>query len=566
MVVSPLAASNVNRPSSQHMTGYLNGPWEPTLEKVLEEKISASLEPTEQEYMFILDHFSQNGHVKGTESAFRAMRARGITPSPRAFELRLRAIKQWLLNYHSEEGETLVKNTWIQSFPDAIASVGPLMSEIMSETHAEAFNPPLSSEMIDEALAVLSLTYEWQAFNLLVRYGYGVDLEVPDAIPEEFIARIQKGDELSRGLDVEALESAMRLLTTTKRPAGSSSRRGDRFKGLSAAESLSKALSMLDVFAYEIPTSEDLHPALKRRRSHVPSEVPENIARSSPPPPASTSLSMSGSQSLPSSQPLPSTEPSEVPNAMFLLSGLFSSSSALAPSPQTSTSSPASLPFPRSTLDPNSSLLPIYDLLLRDSTTRHPSIPLTKHILKIALAQHYDRRSSLIGTLCRIVSLPSDALEARQAERATLSGDIMGVRMEWFGWVRDLAFGVKERPAAGGLPTSALTAFDGVDGSPSSPEEQMQAWKESRTFEGEPDQELMVKGNLRERFELCQWAEEEMRVLRMTCELDGKIVDMAKGILEQDDQSERQAMEQERRRSGKRESFPKKSNMQIAIG
>lgn len=451
--------------SKKNLTAYHRAGYEGRMNRILEDKMSVGQFPHLDDYMFMLDHFAQAGSVKSAEQVFQNMVSKDFEPGPNAYVHRLQAIKVWLRRYDSLESRLLIKRGRIPARADAIQSVPQLVSAIMTEVQERDFIPLIPERMVDEASAIFAHIGDWEAFNLLARWGYGVDLDVPDAIPQEYIERIEDGSIISRGLRQDGLHALLHLLLAAGQPW--------------------RALSSLDIFAYDTASPDHLHPSLSRSKQDQPEESEEPYyLRFAPPLPPTTAVSMMNLSATPvvlpqdladsSLESIVAPEPSTTSSSSIAETAPSSFStqaeSLTAQSPTGVLYEPLdpAVRFPSPAVQLNHTT---FTILLRGVGALPPSlahVELYQHVLKRALAAYYEDRQRLTGSLLEMLSYAADDRASRARAMHTLDKRQMRVRPFWFRSLRD----------------------------------------------------LLENESHRKRFEVLGWAEEEMRNLRLTEEMD----------------------------------------------
>lgn len=422
VVPKALVAAN-HRPKrwrTRKLTEYFEQGFDDRLERVLRDKLSVGLGPSEDDLLFMLEQFAAAGSVKRSEEVFQRLTDRGFTPSERAFGLRLEAIRVWLWRYDSREARDLIEKGDLMSRTEAVAYVPDLVAGIMVQVQASEFAAALPDRLVDEACLIYARLGAWDRFNSLVRWGYGVDLDVPDAIPQEYLDRVQDDDAvLSRGMRRAGLEALLILCMNAGQPW--------------------RALSSLEIFAYDTVPPSHLHPALSRRRAPTETaaereeQAERTYLRFAPPLPPSSALALMNLRATPIAAPeeyapeanRPPTvdaEP-EAPKTGVIYEVVEA---------ERRSRPPAIVPDHR-----------IYSILLNgirdmanDGSGSGSLVALYRHLLTRALADGYQERQRVSSTLLRLLSHPAEATDARLAEGKTLRRHTLKVRPYWFGSLR----------------------------------------------------------------------------------------------------------------------------------
>lgn len=403
------------------LTRYTSMGHEERFQTIVRDKMNAGVDPRPADYEFIIEHFALNGYVKGVEAVYAAMVQRAIESTARTFELRLEAIATWVKLYDSMEARHLLSLGKLYPRDLAMKGVPPLVARIMTDIERAAFAPILSPATVDAACQIFADMRDLKAFNLLARYGYGVDLDVPDSVPEEFLARIRRGEDVTRGFSLKGLDAVLQLYG----------------KG----NEIYKMLSMFEVFAHPLPSTSETPASLARTvplHSSSPYGSTESAPFFAPPMPASSALSMMNVTLAPSAPPHDlKTISADSPETSDPVDSLPSAS----PPP----SAPHLKLRPRHPdfRFPDQPEVPIshttFNKLLHSACThggpRGQGDPfLAKHILTLALSRHYTSRSRRIGKLLRALSLPSHAVDERARLRAALEDDDARLRTKFFVW------------------------------------------------------------------------------------------------------------------------------------
>jgi len=464
------AAAN-HRPKAwrnRKLTEYFMQGYDDRLERVLRDKVSVGLNPTEDDLLFMLEQFAVTGSVKRSEEVFQRLTDRGCVPSVQAFGNRLKAIQTWLWRYDSHEARVLIAKGDLMPRAQAVAHVPDLVSSIMVQVQASAFAAGLPDELVDQAGLIYARLGSWDRFNSLARWGYGVDLDVPDAIPQEWLDRIQDDNEtaLSRGMSPDGLEALLILCLNAGQPW--------------------RALSSFEIFAYDTITPAHLHPALSRRGAPT-AESAENeeeaeraYLRYAPPLPPSSALALMNLHATPIAAPeeyAPEAEEaggrattveveSEAPSKGVIYEVLESRRR-----------------FRPAAIAPNHRVFSILLDGLRDMAVQSRNgkshVALYRHILTRALADGYQERQRVSSALLKLLSHSAEAADVRRAEMEALRPPLVTVRSHWFGNLRQIVAG-----------------------------------EDART-----------------QFEVLGWAEAEHRHWRLAIEMDYRIIDKAMNVL-----------------------------------
>ncbi|KAJ6629194.1 hypothetical protein B0H10DRAFT_2160664 [Mycena sp. CBHHK59/15] len=125
-------------------------------------------QPSLDDYNFILEQFAAVGHHFGAMQVYRELTYLGILPRTKTFGLCLQAIAH------------------------RIAVTRRMVSDLVNAM--KSFNIPFTSVNLDLTLRVLKETTDLEGLEILMKWGYGIDLANPDCPPLEYLAPTSGAD------------------------------------------------------------------------------------------------------------------------------------------------------------------------------------------------------------------------------------------------------------------------------------------------------------------------------------------------------------------------------------
>jgi hypothetical protein len=133
---------------------------------------AAGLEPTLDDYHFILEQFAATGYHTGVISVYQEIGRADLAPRILTFSLCLQAIAHRLsLPVLEARRPLLVKQS--------IAMCGELLHGMMAR------KVPFTSVNLDMAIRILKETASMKDFEVFLKLGYGIDLSYPDHPPTD---------------------------------------------------------------------------------------------------------------------------------------------------------------------------------------------------------------------------------------------------------------------------------------------------------------------------------------------------------------------------------------------
>ncbi|KAF8164928.1 hypothetical protein B0H34DRAFT_761794 [Crassisporium funariophilum] len=134
---------------------------------------SLGAQPTLEDYNFVLEQFSAVGHYVGCMQVYKELKRIGHKPNAVTFGLCFQAIAhRFTLPIWRTHRPALVNHTQ-EIFNHYIADMRHL-------------NVPLTPVNLDLMLRILKETLDYQGFEALMRWGYGIDLSNPDRVALEY--------------------------------------------------------------------------------------------------------------------------------------------------------------------------------------------------------------------------------------------------------------------------------------------------------------------------------------------------------------------------------------------
>ncbi|KAJ7507565.1 hypothetical protein B0H11DRAFT_1967709 [Mycena galericulata] len=130
--------------------------------------------PTLDDYNFILEQFAAVGHHFGVMQVYQELTSVGIVPRTKTFGLCLQAIAHRLTLPVSRKDKAR-----------RIAVTRRMVSDLVNAM--KSYNIPFTSVNLDLTMRILKETTDMQGFEMLMKWGYGIDLANPDCPPLEYM-------------------------------------------------------------------------------------------------------------------------------------------------------------------------------------------------------------------------------------------------------------------------------------------------------------------------------------------------------------------------------------------
>ncbi|KAJ7086699.1 hypothetical protein C8R44DRAFT_35028 [Mycena epipterygia] len=131
-------------------------------------------QPTLDDYNFILEQFAAVGHHFGVMQVYTELTSGGIIPRTKTFGLCLQAIAH-RLTLPVSPGDKQRR----------IAVTRRMVSDLVNAM--KSFKIPFTSVNLDLTMRILKETTDMQGFEMLMKWGYGIDLANPDCPPLEYM-------------------------------------------------------------------------------------------------------------------------------------------------------------------------------------------------------------------------------------------------------------------------------------------------------------------------------------------------------------------------------------------
>ena len=155
-----------NRPKNPHVH-------EGRFQTIIRNIRATGVKPTVDDYHFILDQFAAVGHHTGAMQVYRELTHLGLEPKTKTFGLCLQAIA------HRLTLPCLPINR-----PRRVAQTRKMIADLMNDM--QKFTIPFTSVNLDLTIRILKETSDREGFEMLLKMGYGIDLNYPDRPPLEY--------------------------------------------------------------------------------------------------------------------------------------------------------------------------------------------------------------------------------------------------------------------------------------------------------------------------------------------------------------------------------------------
>ncbi|KAF7355149.1 hypothetical protein MSAN_01430600 [Mycena sanguinolenta] len=154
--------------------------YEGRLQAVIRNIRATGVQPTLDDYNFILEQFAAVGHHTGVMQVYRELTSVGIVPRTKTFGLCLQAI-----------AHRLTLPVGRKDRAQLVAVTRRMVSDLVNAM--KSLNIPFTSVNLDLTMRILKETTDAQGFELLMKWGYGIDLANPDRPPLEYLDSSRKG-------------------------------------------------------------------------------------------------------------------------------------------------------------------------------------------------------------------------------------------------------------------------------------------------------------------------------------------------------------------------------------
>ncbi|KAJ7068096.1 hypothetical protein C8F01DRAFT_591605 [Mycena amicta] len=135
---------------------------------------SAGFVPTLDDYNFVLEQFAAVGHHFGVMHVYRELTSLGVVPRTKTFGLCLQAIAHRLTLPVAPKDKD-----------ERVAATRRMLSDLI--TAMKTYHIPFTSVNLDLSMRILRETTDMKGFELLMKWGYGIDLGNPDCPPIEYL-------------------------------------------------------------------------------------------------------------------------------------------------------------------------------------------------------------------------------------------------------------------------------------------------------------------------------------------------------------------------------------------
>ncbi|KAJ6539159.1 hypothetical protein B0H19DRAFT_345104 [Mycena capillaripes] len=148
--------------------------YEGRLQAVIRNIRASGGQPTLDDYNFVLEQFAAVGHHYGVMQVYKELTSYGIIPRTKTFGLCLQAIAHRLTLPVAPKDKAR-----------RIEVTRRMVSDLVNAM--KSFNIPFTSVNLDLTMRILKETTDMQGFEVLMKWGYGIDLANPDCPPLEYL-------------------------------------------------------------------------------------------------------------------------------------------------------------------------------------------------------------------------------------------------------------------------------------------------------------------------------------------------------------------------------------------
>jgi hypothetical protein len=134
---------------------------------------SFGMKPTLDDYNFILEQFAAVGYHVGAMHVYKELVSTGLTPRTRTFGLCLQAIAHRLTLPVGRDGRDLL-----------VSQTHKMLAALMGDM--QKYNILATSVNFDLTLRIMKETLDYNGFESLMKWAYGIDLANPDRPPLEY--------------------------------------------------------------------------------------------------------------------------------------------------------------------------------------------------------------------------------------------------------------------------------------------------------------------------------------------------------------------------------------------
>ncbi|KAF8631144.1 hypothetical protein AX15_002490 [Amanita polypyramis BW_CC] len=155
-----------NKPTIPHMH-------EGRFQTVIRMIRAMGMKPSLDDYHFILEQFAAVGHHVGVMHVYKELLYLGLEPKVKTFGLCFQAI-----------AHRLTLPVLAINHPRLIAQTKKMTAELLRDM--QKYRVSFTSVNLDLCTRILKETLDWDGFNSLLKWGYGIDLSNPDRAPLEY--------------------------------------------------------------------------------------------------------------------------------------------------------------------------------------------------------------------------------------------------------------------------------------------------------------------------------------------------------------------------------------------
>ncbi|KAM6495572.1 hypothetical protein JOM56_008278 [Amanita muscaria] len=130
--------------------------------------------PELEDYHFILDQFAAVGHHVGAIQVYKELLLLGLEPKPKTFTLCFQAIAHRITLPILEVNRSKL-----------VAQTKKMTAELLNDM--QKYRLPFTSVNLDLCMRILKETLDYEGFECLMKWGYGIDLSNPDRVPLEYL-------------------------------------------------------------------------------------------------------------------------------------------------------------------------------------------------------------------------------------------------------------------------------------------------------------------------------------------------------------------------------------------
>ncbi|KAF8211323.1 hypothetical protein K438DRAFT_1461268, partial [Mycena galopus ATCC 62051] len=148
--------------------------YEGRLQAVIRNIRATGTQPSLDDYNYILEQFAAVGHHVGVMQVYRELTSVGVVPRTKTFGLCLQAVAHRLTLPVARKDQAQL-----------VAVTRRMVSDLVDAM--KTFDMPFTSVNLDLTMRILKETTDMQGFELLMKWGYGIDLANPDCPPLDYL-------------------------------------------------------------------------------------------------------------------------------------------------------------------------------------------------------------------------------------------------------------------------------------------------------------------------------------------------------------------------------------------